>query len=234
MMDLDLREKGAPRDGQPQFFDNRLFMQLQVFSHCRDARSLAEALAKAGVEGALYEGIHDPCSVAVLALSENPDFFVTKLRSLFNKQPFAELTLKPELTLLGRTYALGYEPDLENWLLRKPRRAVLDPDWPWAVWYPLRRSGEYYRLSPLEQGRILKEHGAIGRAFGSSDLTRDVRLSCHGLDRNDNDFVIGIIGKELYPLSALVAAMRNSEHTASYISQMGPFFVGKAVWQSSL
>jgi chlorite dismutase len=69
--------------------------------------------------------------------------------------------------MLGRTYASGFEPDLEDWLLARPRRTVLDPACPWGIWYPLRRSGAFARLSPQEQGAILKEHGTQGRAYGS-------------------------------------------------------------------
>ena len=34
--------------------------------------------------------------------------------------------------MLGRTYAIGYEPDLEEVLLHRPRRTVLNPAWKWA------------------------------------------------------------------------------------------------------
>jgi chlorite dismutase len=61
-----------------------------------------------------------------------------------------------------------------------------------------------------------------------------VRLACFGLDQHDNDFVIGLIGSELYPLSACVQQMRKTRQTSTYIERMGPFFVGKALWQSSL
>jgi chlorite dismutase len=44
--------------------------------------------------------------------------------------------------------------------------------------------------------------------------------------------VIGLIGKELFPLSACVQAMRKTRQTSSYIEKMGPFFVGRAVYQS--
>jgi chlorite dismutase len=60
----------------------------------------------------------------------------------------------------------------------------------------------------------------------------DVRLACFGLDRDDNDFVIGLIGKELHPLSAVVQAMRNTQQTSRYLDRLGPFFVGRAIWQS--
>ena len=55
---------------------------------------------------------------------------------------------------------------------------------------------------------------------------------CHGLDRDDNEFVIGLIGPELYPLSKLVKDMRATRQTSEFIQQMGPFFVGKVLFQS--
>ena len=48
-----------------------------------------------------------------------------------------------------------------------------------------------------------------------------------------NDFVIGLVGRELYPLSACIQAMRKTQQTSRYIEKMGPFFVGKAVWQNA-
>ena len=156
------------------------------------------------------------------------------MRPLLNAAPFAPLAQKPEYTMLGRTYAIGYEPDLADVLLQRPRRTVLNPAWPWAVWYPLRRSGKFAQLPADEQRVILAEHGAIGMSFGAGDYAHDIRLACHGLDKDDNDFVVGLIGKELFPLSAVVQAMRKTQQTALYLERLGPFFVGRAIWQSAL
>jgi chlorite dismutase len=135
--------------------------------------------------------------------------------------------------MLGRTYASGFEQDLEEWLFRRPRRTVLNPAWPWAIWYPLRRTGAFGRLSPKEQGEIIREHSILGRAYGDADLAHDVRLACHGLDVHDNDFVIGLIGRELHPLSHLVQTMRKTVQTSQYLATLGPFFVGHVRWQSA-
>lgn len=78
------------------------------------------------------------------------------------------------------------------------------------------------------------EHGGIGRAFGRSGYGYDIRLACHGLHKNDNDFVIGLVGAELYPLSSIVQRMRKTKQTSLYLEQLGPFFVGKVVWQSKV
>ena len=229
---LELREKGGPKDGQPQFSDRRLFLQLTAFTGCRDAHALVGALVGCGVDCVLYEELGDPRGVGVLAMSEDPALFATKLRRDLSAGPFKDLEVKQEFSMLGRTYALGYEPKLEDWLLHRPRRVVTDPEQPWAIWYPLRRSGAFARLPRPEQMEILKEHGVIGRRFGDAGAAMDVRLACHGLDKNDNDFVIGLMGKELAPLSQLVEAMRPTVQTSQYISNLGPFFVGRALWRT--
>lgn len=231
---LDLSEKGGARNGQPQRLDRRLFMQLQAFGACDDAKPLAAALEACGVGWVLYEDAHDPRGVAVLAMSEEPADFLTKVRPVLKSGPFSGLEHKPEYSMLGRTYSLGYEPELEDWLLRRPRRLVCGKAAPWAVWYPLRRTGAFSQLSHQEQGQILKEHGIIGRAFGDAGLASDIRLACTGLDKNDNDFVIGLLGKDLHPLSALVEKMRATKQTSTYIEHMGPFFVGRQVCSSPL
>ena len=133
--------------------------------------------------------------------------------------------------MFGRTYSSGFEPDLEDWLLQRPRRTVLNAAWPWAIWYPLRRVGGFARLPASEQTAILREHGTLGRAYGDGDLAHDIRLACHGLDTNDNDFVIGLVGRDLHPLSHLVHAMRKTAQTSQYIQSLGPFFIGRALWQ---
>ena len=227
-MKVDVAERGA--NGQTS--NRRLFMQLQVFGGCPEPKVLVGALERSQIEAVLYADLQDPRGVGVLTFAEDPAFFVTRLREVLGAEPFASLVQKPALSMIGRSYASGFEQDLEDWLVRRPRRTVLNPAWPWAVWYPLRRTGAFAKLSPQEQGAILREHGTIGRAYGDADLAHDIRLACHGLDTHDNDFLIGLVGKELPPLSHLVQTMRKTVQTSAYMASLGPFFVGHAIWQS--
>ena len=227
----DLSERGGLKDGVPQRSDERLFMQLTAFGGCRDGRGLYAHLDadRERVETVVYEDLNDPSGVGILAISSDPNVFIDVLRPALSRGPFAALTYKPQYAMFGRTYSLGYEPDLRSALVDRPRRTALNPDWPWAIWYPLRRSGAFERL-PMEQQRtILAEHGAIGKTFGAADYVHDVRLACHGLDRDDNDFVIGLIGRELFPLSAIVQTMRKTQQTSLYLDRLGPFFVGRKI-----
>lgn len=224
----DLSEKGGLKDGAPQRSDQRLFMQLLCFGNCPDATGVAATLRLLPMETVVYEDLNDPTGVGILALAEDPDAFLDTLAPAL-RQITGSFSAKDEFTMFGRTYAIGYEPDLQDTLTGRPRRTVLNPDWRWGIWYPLRRSGAFAQLPPDEQRTILAEHGAIGMAFGAGDLAHDVRLACHGLDRADNDFVIGLIGKELFPLSAVVQSMRKTQQTSLYLDRLGPFFVGRKV-----
>lgn len=230
----DLSEKGGLRNGEPQRSDERLFMQLLAFGDCVDSEAVVRHVQRVGLDAVVYEDVNDPRGIAVLAVTQSPEALVEWLRPALNSGPFASLSVRSQYTMLGRTYAIGYEPDLRETLVDRPRRTVLNPDWRWAVWYPLRRSGRFAQLPEQEQRTILAEHGAIGMSFGAGDYAHDIRLACHGLDRDDNDFIVGLVGKDLFPLSAVVQAMRKTQQTALYLDRLGPFFVGRAIWQSNL
>ena len=230
--DVDVAEHGRTAAGELTSSDRRLFMQLQAFGRASDTERLRSALEDAGVEGVLYEDANDPTGVALLTLSEDPEAFVSGLRGFLQSPPFADLERKAELTMLGRTYALGYEPDLDETLVDRPRRRVLDPDLRWAIWYPLRRAGSFEQLPRQEQNQVLMEHGGVGMAFGRAGLGYDIRLACHGLDKLDNDFVVGLLGPELHPLSIIVQRMRKTRQTSLHLERLGPFFVGRKAWSS--
>ena len=228
---MDLSEKGT-KDGQPISIDRRLFMKFTVFSQCLDVEAASQALSNEGVEGALYLDVNDPKGIGIVALSEDPEYFVRELRHVFTQPPFNSMAHKNEFDMLGRTYSIGYEPNLEDALFEKPRSKILNPNFSWGVWYPLQRSKTFYVLPEAKQRQILAEHGSIGKRYGFAGLAADIRLACHGLDKNDNDFIIGLLGPNLFPLSAVVQEMRKTEQTSQFLDSLGPFFVGKVAWQS--
>src|SRR5437016_5794834 len=102
----DISEKGGLKDGEPQRSDERLFLQLLAFGGCKDAAAVARHVEHSGVEGAVYEDVNDPRGIAILALTRTPESFVEWVRPALNSGPCAALTLKPEYTMLGRTYAI--------------------------------------------------------------------------------------------------------------------------------
>lgn len=225
---VDIREIGAPIEGEPQYSDRRLYFQLHVFKDCHDPTSVIEKLERGKINAVLYDDLNHPTGIGVIFMAEDPAVLMAVSRNLLKSLiAHSKLTYRPEMTMLGRTYSSGREPNLEEWLINKPRNNVLNPDLPWAIWYPLRRNPEFYQLDPSDRGRILGEHAMLGRSYAAGGYASDIRLACFGLDTNDNEFVIGLVGKELYPLSRLIQDMRKTEQTTKYIESLGPFFVGK-------
>jgi chlorite dismutase len=219
---------GAPIDGEPQVSDRRLFLQLHVFEDCLDASTIIETLEESRLNAVLYDDFNNPTGIGVLFITEDPAVLITDARDLLAEfQRVTNSLYRSEMTMIGRTYSSGREPNLEEWLLNKPLQNVLNPDFPWAIWYPLRRSPEFYRLEHRERGRILGEHALLGRGYAAGGYASDIRLACFGLDTNDNEFVIGVVGPDLHPLSRLIQDMRQTEQTTKYIESLGPFFVGK-------
>jgi hypothetical protein len=229
---LDLDEKGRARNGEPQTSSRRLFVQLLVFGGCRDARPFVDLLGRRGTQGVLYEDLNDPTGIGLLTFDEDPRYFLESVRPMLVEQDFSRLRLREEYTMLGRTYSMGWEADLQEALITRPKGKLCSPELPWAIWYPLRRSGAFEELPEKEQRAVLAEHGGVGQSFGRAGFAHDIRLACHGLSKDDNDFVIGLLGASLYPLSAVVQRMRKTRQTSSFLSRLGPFFVGRVLWQA--
>ena len=147
----DLVEHGAPVRGVPQTLDNRLFVQLQVFTGCVDTGPVVNLVRDSGLEAAVYANLNDPRGVGIVLMSEDPALFAESARGLLTGPYFRTLTPVPAFTMLGRTYSSGREADLEDFLLRRVRRHVLNPANPWGIWYPLRRIGAFNRLPRADQ-----------------------------------------------------------------------------------
>jgi hypothetical protein len=238
---IDVNEYGGKKEGVKQAMNRRLFMQLLVFRVPSDERTspdlvgaeLVKTLRDRKIPGVVYADAMDPRSVGLLTWSEDPSLFVKKVRPLFGEPALANVQLRDDYAMIGRSYATGHEPDLEWSLTKRPIENVTNEKTRWHVWYPLRRKGSFAKLEPIDQSHILREHAALGIAYGQAELATDVRLACHGLDANDNEFVIGLVGKDLHPLSHLVQAMRKTRQTSEFIEKMGPFFVGHVVGTSA-
>ena len=238
LVEVDVNEYGGKKDGVQQSMDRRLFMQLLVFdcppTHDPEelTTALIGALDGAGIGGVVYEDANAPLGLGLLTWSEDPTHFVKVVRPIFRDRALRSLVQRPDWTMIGRSYSQGYEPDLEHWLLQRWVDNATNPEWPWAVWYPLRRNGAFAQLDREEQAAILREHASIGMSYGKQDLAHDIRLACHGIDAKDNEFLIGLTGARLHRLSHVVERMRRTKQTSEYIAHMGPFFVGLARWQS--
>jgi len=230
----DVMEHGKSPQGEDLTHDRRMTMQLLTFTNCQDLDPLIDFLREQSWDAVLYQDSADPWGVGLLLMHTDPSFFTDEVFSVLRQSPFANLTPRQDGTLFARAYSIGYEQDLEHTLVTRPRERALNPENQWAVWYPLRRTGEFAKLPKREKMKILGEHGTIGRAWGEAGYAQDIRLACFGMDRADNDFVVALVGSELLPLSKIVEIMRGTVQTSTYIEKLGPFFVGKVIFQKSL
>ncbi|MCH2175796.1 MAG: chlorite dismutase family protein [Lentisphaeria bacterium] len=229
----DIRDRGMGPDRQPIFSDRRIFMQLQAFRDCEiQEENLIAHLKEYKIQGALLRNIADPSGYFLITYTEDPTYFIETVGPCLRELEQDGVELEPELSMLGRSYSIGYEQDLDETLIDRPVGRLLNPDLDWHVWYPVRRKGSFEDLELAEQRKILGEHGTIGRSYGAGGLAQDIRLDCHGLDTNDHDFLIALLSDKLHPLSALVHRMRKTVQTKNYIAHMGPFLVGKKIWNS--
>jgi chlorite dismutase len=238
----ELREVGAPgSDGERQYLEKRLYMQLRVLDV--DVKAMAsidkfiddlkKALAK--VPCVLYQDSSVSGSIGLLVWSDNPAVFTDEVNeALLNRAIVGKFTERVGWTMFGKTYSNGHEKDLEEYLFKKPIRNVCKDEWEWALWYPLRRKGPFYVQPPADQCRMLLHHAAIGKAFSDVGAAHDVRLKCFGMDGKDNEYVVGIIGDDLHCLSRVVEEMRKTRHTAEFLESLGPFFVGKKIWTNNV
>ena len=214
--------------------DRRMFFQLRVLE--AETPALADNLIeslKSGLQGkvdfVLYRDAASAGSIGLLVWTENPKEFATDLAQALaqvSASTVGAISERPGWTMTARSYANGHERDLEDFLLKKPVRTVLEPESEWAVWYPMRRRGEFYLQPGEDQCEMLLHHAAIGKSYGDAGAAHDVRLKCFGIDEKDNEFVIGLIGKDLFALSRIVEDLRKTRHTSTYMQTLGPFFVG--------
>ncbi len=236
--EVDLHEYGGKKDGERQKLNRRLFMQLLVFDvpKGKDANAIGMAtgalLEERRIAGVVYADTMLPRGLGLLTWSEDPAHFVNAVRPLFAHGKLDDVDHRPAFNMIGRAYSTGHEPDLAYVMLQRPIDNVMNATYGWHVWYPLRRTGSFAMLEPIDQSHILREHAALGMGYGAIEAAHDIRLACHGLDAEDNEFVIGLVGKELHPLSHLVQAMRKTRQTREFIAKMGPFFIGNVLHRS--
>jgi chlorite dismutase len=227
-------EHGKTPEGQDLTSNRRLYMRLLAFTGCKDPAPLIEMVQQTGWDAVVYQDAADPWGVGLLLMDPDPSFFSDTADPALRTSLWSDLTPRPEMTLFARSYSIGYESDLEQTLVARPRSRALNPEYPWVVWYPLRRTGEFAKLPRREKMKILGEHGTIGRAWGEAGYAHDIRLTCFGMDRADNDFAVALVGPELCALSKIVEVMRGTVQTSTYIEKLGPFFCGKAIFQSPI
>lgn len=160
------------RGGNGQTCEERLYVQLHVLDANSSANlpgareKLKKQLETRDVSSVVYDDVNNPRSIGLLTWSTDPSHFVKVVNPILQMGGIGDvLTPRPRWTMFGKTYANGHEPSLVDFLIEKVPRNATRADAPYAVWYPMRRSGDFYMQSPEDQCRMLLHHAAIGKAF---------------------------------------------------------------------
>jgi chlorite dismutase len=93
----------------------------------------------------------------------------------------------------------------------------------WLCFYPFVRSYDWYTLEPAERGRMLKDHGLLGRDF---PMVWANTTSAFAL--NDWEWLLGLEAPKLNHLVDMMRHLRNNE-TRHYVREEVPFYTGRLV-----
>ena len=143
----DVLEHGRTPEGADITSDRRLYMRLLVFTGCKDPSPLVDWTSQTAWDAVIYQDATNPWGLGLLLMDTDPAAFVQTYDPALRVSPWSSLTPCPHMTMLARSYSIGYESDLEHTLVNRPRSRALNPDWPWVVWYPLRRTGAFAKLA---------------------------------------------------------------------------------------
>ncbi|WP_313817101.1 hydrogen peroxide-dependent heme synthase [Citricoccus sp.] len=98
----------------------------------------------------------------------------------------------------------------------------------WLCFYPFVRSYDWYLLEPAERGRMLKDHGMLGREF---PMVWANTTSAFAL--NDWEWLLGLEAPELNNLVDMMRHLRNNE-TRLHVREEVPFYTGRHITTSEI
>ena len=72
---IDVFEHGMDAEGNPSSSERRLFMQLQVYSGCRNLEEVAARIEESGLDAVVYQDLNHPQGCGLLTMDEDPRNF---------------------------------------------------------------------------------------------------------------------------------------------------------------
>ena len=195
-------------------------------------RRLIAALESAGLASVLYEDVNDPTGVALLTLSRRRRRSSPSTAAFLQSSLFAELTPKPNSRCSAAPTRSATSRISRRRSSTGPRRRVLDPALPWAIWYPLRRAGSFEQLSARAGHH---PHGARRDRDGVRPRRPRLRHPARvPWPRSRRQRLRDRPARaELHPLSIIVQRMRKTKQTSLHLERLGPFFVGRVAYQGA-
>ena len=113
---IDLSEKGRGPEGKPVSLDRRLFMQFMAFRNA-NLEFLTGEFERVSAQAVIYQDLNDAKGIGVMVYCEDPGYIVDQIHPILNHERLGEMEYREEFTMIGRTYSIGYEADLEDVLI---------------------------------------------------------------------------------------------------------------------
>lgn len=186
-----------------------------------DAAAAAFEAAAAGLDGVTLRGVYD-----VSGMRENADLMLWLHGDSFEGLQSALRTLRRTDLLAGTDLAFsffGVHREAEFAKDHSPAFARGVQAEQWLTVYPFVRSYEWYNLDPKERGKMLRDHGILGRDFPEV-LANTVASFALG----DWEWIIALEAPEVIDLVDMMRHLRYTE-ARHHVREEVPFYTGRRI-----
>ncbi|NUL46317.1 chlorite dismutase family protein [Cellulosimicrobium funkei] len=194
--------------------------------HTETERKRAVEQFDAVVAGLAEKGVTVRGTYDVSGLRADADLMVWMYGHVAEDLQAAIRTLRRTELLAGTTIvlsAMGSDRMAEFAKDHIPAFAMGRKPLKWLCFYPFVRSYDWYLLEPAERGRMLKDHGMLGREF---PMVWANTTSAFAL--NDWEWLLGLEAPELNNLVDMMRHLRNNE-TRLHVREEVPFYTGRLI-----
>jgi chlorite dismutase len=218
----------APSSTRPNGPDHEQFFTLwTVFkrdgNHDRkDAvESFEKLIGELGTQGITLRGAYDvsamrsDADIMIWLHGNQPEDLQSAVRSIRRTRLFAETTITWS--------AMGIHREAEFAKSHLPAYAQGIAPGAWLCVYPFVRSYDWYLLPAAERGRMLRDHGTLGREF-----PQVISNTVSSFALGDWEWLLGLEAPELVDLVDLMRHLRGTD-ARHHVREEIPFYTGRRI-----
>ncbi|BCW73526.1 hydrogen peroxide-dependent heme synthase [Arthrobacter sp. NicSoilB8] len=213
--------------------DHELFFTLwtvfkRVGNHDRkDAiQSFEKLIGELGTQGITLRGVYDvsamrsDADIMIWLHGNKPEGLQSAVRNIRRTKLFAETTITWS--------AMGIHREAEFAKSHLPAYAQGIAPGAWLCVYPFVRSYDWYLLPAAERGRMLRDHGLLGRQF-----PQVISNTVSSFALGDWEWLLGLEAPELVDLVDLMRHLRGTD-ARHHVREEIPFYTGRRIELSEI
>ena len=208
-------------------------MKFTAFGGCADPQAAVAALAEDGVEGALYVDANDPQGIGLIVAAEDPGLLRDDAARAV--QPPAVRGVHAQARVRhARPHVLDrLRARSRGHAVHEAARQDAEPREPLGrVVSAAARRRSFRRCRPIISAASWPSTARSRNATAPAGMPPTCASRATASTRTTTTSSSACSARTCIRLSAVVQEMRKTEQTAQYLDSLGPFFVGKAVWQA--